>query len=110
MTKREVIRKVLEGGRPPYVPWSFSFTLEAREKLIRHFGVNDLDSVLHNHFLELGSGVGFFEDLGNARFKDVFGVVWDRRIDKDIGNVEKPLLAEPSLSGHEFIYPEPQAQ
>ena len=97
---------VLEGARPPYVPWSFSFTLEAREKIVRHFGTRDLDSELHNHLLGLGNAIGFFEDLGDDRFRDVFGVVWDRRIDKDIGNVERPLLAEPALAGYEFPNPE----
>ena len=38
--------------------------------------------------MELGSAIGFFEDLGADRVRDVFGVVWDRSIDKDIGNVE----------------------
>lgn len=36
MTKREVVRLVLEGKRPPYVPWSMGFTKEAREKLKTH--------------------------------------------------------------------------
>ena len=106
MTKREVIRTVLEGNIPPYVPWSFSFTREARDKLIRHFGTGDLESLLHNHLLSLGNDVGFFEDLGKDRFRDVFGVVWDRSIDKDIGNVERPQLTAPSLEGYEFPDPE----
>ena len=33
MTKREVIRLVLQGKRPPYVPWSMGFTHEAQQKL-----------------------------------------------------------------------------
>jgi len=106
MTKRQVIRMVLEGEKPPYVPWSFSFTVEAHEKLVRHFGRSDLDAVLHNHLLWLGNVIGSFEDQGDDRFKDVFGVVWDRSVDKDIGNVEKPLLSKPSLFGYEF--PDPQ--
>ncbi len=89
------------------MPWSFSFTIEARDKLVQHFGASDLDSVLRNHLLELGNAVGFFEDLGDDRFRDVFGVVWDRSIDKDIGNVEKPQLEEPNnLAGCEFPDPE----
>ena len=106
MTKRDVVRMVLEGATPPYVPWSFSFTLEAREKLIQHFGTRDLDTALHNHLLSLGNAVGFFEDLGGDRFRDVFGVILDRHIDKDIGNVEMPLLAEPTLAGCNFPDPE----
>ena len=38
MTRREVVRAVLEHRRPPYVPWQFGFTVEAREKLQQHFG------------------------------------------------------------------------
>ena len=105
MTKREVIRAILAGEKPPYVPWSFSFTLEAREKLVRHFGTDDLEPILHNHLLGLGDDVGFFEDLGHDRLRDPFGVVWDRTIDKDIGNVENPQLAEPTLAGYTFPDP-----
>ncbi len=106
MTKRDVIRMVLDGEKPPYVPWSFSFTVEALEKLVSHFGTQDLDPHLHNHILNLGSVCGFFEDLGNDRFRDVFGVVWDRSVDKDIGNVEQPQLREPDLKGYTFPDPE----
>jgi uroporphyrinogen decarboxylase len=106
MTKRDVVRMVLEGETPPYVPWSYSFTLEAREKLERYYGTTDLEPVLDNHLLSLGDTVGFFEDLGNDQFRDVFGVTWDRTVDKDIGNVTSPVLQQPSLSGYEFPDPE----
>ena len=43
MTKRDVIRLVLEGKKPPYVPWSMGFTQEAKEKLQRHYGCDDLE-------------------------------------------------------------------
>ncbi len=33
MNKRDVIRLVLEGKKPPYVPWSLGFTQEAKAKL-----------------------------------------------------------------------------
>ena len=42
MTKREVVKQVLAGGAPPYVPWSFRFTQEAKEKLIAHYGAERL--------------------------------------------------------------------
>ncbi|NLF31796.1 MAG: uroporphyrinogen-III decarboxylase-like protein [Planctomycetes bacterium] len=105
MTRRDVIRAVLNGQRPPYVPWSFAFTLEARQRLVEHYGTDDLDAVLQNHLLVLGSGIGFFEDLGDNRVRDVFGVVWDRTVDKDIGNVVEPQLTEPSLAGYTFPDP-----
>jgi uroporphyrinogen decarboxylase len=106
VTPRDVIRLVLDGGRPPYVPWSFSFTLEAQQKLVAHYGTDDLTTRLNNHLLGLGNPIGFFEDLGNCRVRDVFGVVWDRSVDKDIGIVEQTVLREPTLRGYQF--PDPQ--
>jgi uroporphyrinogen decarboxylase len=105
MTKRDVIRLVLEGKRPPYVPWSMGFTKEAKEKLQRHYGCDDIEGPLENHLLKLGSDIGFFADMGNDRVQDVFGVVWDRSVDKDIGNVEGRVLAEPTLAGYQFPDP-----
>ena len=64
MTKREVIRQVLAGKCPPYVPWSMSFTQEARAKLQTHYGCEDIEGPLENHILDLGSDIGFFDDLG----------------------------------------------
>jgi uroporphyrinogen decarboxylase len=105
MTQREVIRLVLEGKRPPYVPWSMGFTKEAKEKLQRHYGCEDIEGPLGNHLLKLGSDIGFFTELGNDRVRDVFGVVWDRSVDKDIGNVEGQVLPEPTLADYEFPDP-----
>jgi len=105
MTKREVVQTALDGRRPPYVPWSCGFTLEAREKLERHFGAVDLEDALQNHLLWLGSDLGVFTDLGNGCVRDVFGVVWDRNVDKDIGNVKGQVLREPTLKGYTFPDP-----
>jgi uroporphyrinogen decarboxylase len=107
MDKREVVRMTLEGQKPPYTPWSFRFTVEAQEKLARHFGSSDLTRAVGNHIVELGSDIGFFENLGQDRWQDVFGVIWNRSIDKDIGDVETGVLPEPTLSGYQF--PDPLA-
>ncbi len=108
ITKREIIRTVLDGQRPPYVPWSCGFTKEAWAKLQTHFAPLGLEDALQNHLLKLGSDIGFFTDLGNSRFQDVFGVVWDRNIDKDIGNVDGCVLAEPTLA--HYAFPDPLDQ
>lgn len=105
MTKREVLQAVFEGRKPPYIPWQFAFTAEPAESLARHFKTNDLDGLLGNHMLWLGNGTGFFKDIGNHRVRDVFGVTWDRSIDRDIGMVEGCILKEPTLSGHTFPDP-----
>ena len=105
MTKREVVRLAMTGKRPPYVPWQFGFTQEARQKLEAHLGQADLEPFLQNHFVKLGDEIGFFVDLGDNRVRDSFGVVWDRSIDKDIGNVVGAVLREPTLAGYEFPDP-----
>ena len=105
MDKREVVRMTLEGQTPPYTPWSFGFTVEAKEKLTRHFGSTELVHEVGNHIVELGSDIGFFESLGQDRWQDVFGVIWNRSIDKDIGDVETVVLPEPTLSDYQFPNP-----
>lgn len=108
ITKREIIRMVLDGQKPPYVPWSCGFTKEACAKLKVYYAPIEVEDALQNHLLKLGSDIGFFTDLGNNRVTDVFGVVWDRSIDKDIGNVEGCLLAEPTLE--HYVFPDPLDQ
>ena len=105
MDKREIVKLAIEGRKVPYVPWNCGFTVEAADKLRNHFGRDDLERVLDNHFVKLGSDIGFFTAIGEDHFRDVFGVVWDRSIDKDIGNVEGCVLPEPTLAGYEFPDP-----
>ena len=105
MTKREVIKCVLDGKKPPYVPWSFKFTKEPKEELMKYYATDDLDPILGNHILQLGSDIGFFEDLGDNYVRDVFGVVWDRSVDKDIGDVKGCVLENPTLEGYAFPDP-----
>jgi len=105
MTKREVVKAALDGGPVPYTPWSLRFTREAGDALAGHLGTKDLHSAVDNHIIELGSDIGFFEDIGNDRYRDVFGVVWDRSVDKDIGNVERCVLPEPTLEGYSLPDP-----
>ncbi len=99
MTPRDAVRATLSGRRPPYVPWQIGLTREAEDKLRAHCGTDDLDAPLGNHFVRLGHDFGFFEDLGHDRFRDHFGVVWNRSVDRDIGVVEGTVLAGPTLAG-----------
>jgi len=105
MTKREVVRCVLDRKRPPYVPWSFGFTCEAWEKLVHHFDSDSsAEMQLYNHIYMLGKG-SRYEDVGDDCVRDIFGVVWDRSVDKDIGVVKGCVLPEPSLKNYEFPDP-----
>ena len=105
MTKRDVVRCVLDGKKPPYVPWSFKFTKEPREMLQAHYGVEDLDSVVGNHLLNLGNEIDFFDEVRPGYFKDVWGVTWDRTLDKDIGMPVEWIIKAPDANSVEFPDP-----
>jgi len=105
MTKREVVKLALDFHPPPYVPWQMGFTKEAREKLEQHFAPADLEEALQNHFVELGNPIGSFREVGENLVQDVFGVVWDRSVDKDIGNVKGQVLPRPTLKGYDLPDP-----
>jgi uroporphyrinogen decarboxylase len=105
MNKRDVVLQVLRGEPPAYVPWQFSFTHEAAETLKHHYHTENLDTAVGNHFAGFGSGVGFFTDLGHDHLQDVFGVVWDRSVDKDIGVVVEAPLKTTTLQGYPFPDP-----
>jgi uroporphyrinogen decarboxylase len=106
MNEREVIQTVLDGGCPPYVPWHCGFTAEPLSRLAAHLGTQDWNTAIGNHFVKLGHSTGFVEPLGNGRYRDPFGVVWNRRVERDIGTVEGLVLPEPTLSG--FSLPDPE--
>ena len=98
----------LDGKAVPYTPWAFRFTREAGKLLSEHYGTDDLLAATGGHIVELGSDIGFFEPRGNDRFRDTFGVTWDRTVEKDIGMVEGKVLPEPTLAGYAFPAPHDQ--
>jgi uroporphyrinogen decarboxylase len=109
MDRREIIKKVLDGDRPPFVPWHITFSRETREKLAGHYGTEDIDEAVGNHLLRLGSTLGFFEELGNNLHRDLWGVIWDRTVDKNFGSIAEYPLKKPSLRGYQCPFrPDPR--
>jgi len=103
MNRREIVRTVLEGGRPPYVPWNIGFTRAAADALRRHVGQEDLDPFTQPHFAWMEWPTRPWRPLPGARVEDDWGVVWDRSVDEDIGVVENRVLPEPTLK--DFVPP-----
>ena len=105
MDKREVVKLALDHKEVPYVPWECGFNKGAKDKLHKHFCVENLEQILDNHFLGVGYGLDSFANLGNNRFRDRFGAIWNRTVDKDIGVVEGHVLPNPELGKYEFPDP-----
>jgi hypothetical protein len=67
MTKQEVVKQGLDLKRPPYVPWYYGFTKEAKAKLIDHYGDADLETYLDNHLFKLRSDIGHYRVTGRHK-------------------------------------------
>jgi uroporphyrinogen decarboxylase len=102
-SKREVVIEALSFRRPPYVPWAWTLTERAAERMKARLGAGDLDPFLASHFFELEPVNGRFEKVGAGRVRDVYGVIWDRSVDKDIGvPVEWPIRRPEDLDRYEW--------
>ncbi|KKK77034.1 hypothetical protein LCGC14_2857660, partial [marine sediment metagenome] len=103
MTKRDAVIDALKFRRPAYVPWEVSLTIDCRGRLADHLGTDDLSEFLDGHFLELGSDIGRFEPVDEDHVRDLYGVLWDRSVDKDIGTpVDWPIKTPADLDGYQW--------
>ncbi len=98
MTKRDVVLDALRFRRPAYVPWSIDLTIDCAERVKAHLGGDDLSEFLDDHFLTVGWDVGRFQTVDANHVRDLYGVVWDRTVDKDIGTpCDWPIKAPSDL-------------
>jgi uroporphyrinogen decarboxylase len=104
ITPRQRVWQSIRHQQPDRVPWQFGFTQPTRKKLEDYFGTMDLDAVLGQHIVKYRSRLPYAEIRPNF-FRDEFGVVWNRTIDKDIGVVESYPLKGRSLKG--VTFPDP---
>ena len=102
MTKRDVIRTVLDGKKPPYVPWSFKFTVEPKEMLCKYYGVNDLDEVLGKVADENLELMKFLHDKIAEMFDKVFMITHNELI-KGWGNNVVKIEKNNNISQLKFI-------
>ena len=96
MNKRERVISALQHRQPDVTPYHIEFTLPLREKLARHYQTTDLDKAIGNYLLRVGSAF-VWKEIKPGFWQDGFGVVWDRNIDKDIGNPVDFILADCSV-------------
>lgn len=104
-SKRQTVKDALDGQKMAYTPWSFSFTQEPLSDLKDYYATDDIDIAVGNHLLLLDNPYSFFENIREGYYKDIFGVVWDRTTDKDIGVVSGCILSEPTTK--DLILPDP---
>lgn len=104
MLRRDVIKMVVEGKKPPYVPWSLTWSNEIRDKLAEHFSADEPQEAYGDHITWMGNDFDdfYFTDIGNNCSRDPFGVVWQDTHGNNLGAVKGGVLSEASLKGYEF--------
>lgn len=104
MTKKQVMLDALRFRPPAYVPWSWGMTKDCKQRMQQYLGAANLADFTGNHILELGASIARGEYIDATHFRDIYGVVWDRGIEPDIGMpVQWPIHREQDLDS--YVWP-----
>jgi len=108
MTPKERVALALAHREADIVPYHVGLTIPIADQVRRHAGVDDLDAWMGNHLAVIEPlPPDAWTEAAPGMWRDQFGVVWDRTVDKDIGTVANCCLPEPTLAGYQF--PDPHA-
>jgi uroporphyrinogen decarboxylase len=106
MTERERVYRAIRFEDTDIVPYHVSFTAGARRNLADFYGDPAFETQLGNHLAMISHGhLAPWTEVKPGHFRDEWGVIWNRTVDKDIGCVDNQVLSGPSLQG--FLFPEP---
>lgn len=103
ITPRERVLTALRHRQPDICPWQINLTRDAHDKTAAYLGDPGFVDKIGNHLAVYEDG--WFREVQPGYWQDQFGVIWNRTIDRDIGNVHALLLLEPNLAAYAF--PEP---
>ena len=109
MTKRERVIAALQHKQTDFIPHSIGFTQVAKEKMAKFYKDDNFIEKIGNHI------TSFYYPGGDrpvpskdGYFKDDFGVIWNRTVDKDIGVIDGFQIVKPDISSYQFP-PVPEA-
>jgi uroporphyrinogen decarboxylase len=106
MTPKDRIYTALRHEQPDLCPWHFEFTQEAHRKMVEYTGDPDFERKIGNHLHYIRAvRPDAWVEIAPDFWRDQFGVVWNRTIDKDIGNPDAHIFPEPSLG--DYVWPDP---
>ena len=101
MTKRDIVIDAMEFRPPAYVPWAWDMTHQCADRLKEHLQTNDLSDFLETHFLHFEPSIARYKKVDENHVSDVYGVVWDRTVDKDVGTpVDWPIRQPEDLDSY----------
>jgi len=109
MNKRDRVKNAILHRSTDIVPYNIELTSEEMEKVAKFVGINKSDfwDWSGNHIEKISYNIGG-SYISPDHFRDEFGVIWDRSIDKDIGIVEAVKFIEPDINT--YVFPEPDIE
>jgi uroporphyrinogen decarboxylase len=103
MTKRERVIQAISHKKTDFIPYNIEFTQCEYEKVAAFLGDYSFGDKIGNHISSFFyDGYAIETEQGSGYWKDRFGVVWNRNVDKDIGVIEDIVLKTSSMSGYKF--------
>ena len=106
MTAKQRVYTALAHEQPEFCPWHFEFTVPAQRKMVALTGDADFESKIGNHLHYIRAvRPDVWVEIEPDFWRDQFGVVWNRTIDKDIGNPDAHIFPAPSLG--DYVWPAP---
>lgn len=108
MTPRQRVQLSLDHRQPDATPFHVTFTKPVREAMRAYYGKPDFETGLGNCLEIIRTGLPMSEVPGQPGiWRDEFGVLWDKTMDKDIGTVCNQLVSRDNLK--EYRFPNPEA-
>jgi len=98
MTNRERVIASLNHRQPDRVPYAIGFTQPAHAKMAQYYGDPVFAAKLGNAFCSLSASLRTdWQEVRPGHWRDEFGVVWNRTVDKDIGVIEGTVVTEDTV-------------
>ena len=108
MSHKERVMQALNHKRPDVCPYNIGFTTPAAAKMAEYYDDENFHEKLGCHMAMMEPAPpGAWTEIEPGYWRDQFGVVWNRTIDRDIGNPHAYPLADGDLDKLEF--PDPVA-
>ena len=91
ITRRERVWQAIQHQRTDIIPYHIFYTTPVETQLVKYFGEKDIEQVLGNHIAKQRIRLPDVE-IKPGFWRDEYGVVWNRTIDKDVGVVEDRII------------------
>lgn len=106
MTFKDDFRKAITHQEVFPIPYAVRFTVEAKERFSEYIGKSFSTPELTGSYAVYSQTNEGWTEVKPGFFRDYFGVVWNKTVDRTLGVVDDPLLKSPSLGNYKFPDPD----